>query len=229
MTLPGQLDKLQQVDSELQKKRHLINDLFAQLSGNKAPAAAESRLSSQKQQLEERNKKQKDIEWELEDLQEKSNRLQNKLYGGTVKNPKELLPLKDEFEFIKKKIRTKEDLLLEVMGEVEDLQARTANSVEEVQEISQRWQQEQEVLNKEKGEAEDEFDNLSKARRELAEQINPETLKLYEQIKQTRGQAVARVEQGRCQGCYITLPTGQWQRVRGGELIQCSSCSRIRI
>ena len=37
----------------------------------------------------------------------------------------------------------------------------------------------------------------------------------------------ARVEQGICRGCRISLPTTDLQQARSGKLVQCSSCGRI--
>jgi hypothetical protein len=59
------------------------------------------------------------------------------------------------------------------------------------------------------------------------QQLDSEALDTYERVKLSRGQAVAKVERGECQGCHIAVPTSQWQRVKAGDLIQCNSCSRI--
>jgi hypothetical protein len=68
MSLAGRLYKLQQLDLELQKKQQELSEVENQLSDNKALVVAESRLASQKEQLEDARKKQKSSEWELEDL-----------------------------------------------------------------------------------------------------------------------------------------------------------------
>jgi len=227
MSLPGQLYQLQHLDIELQDRRQVIDDVTRQLSENQALLAAESQLASQKQQLAEANKRQKDFEWELEDVREKSNQLKSKLYGGMVKNPKELVNLENESEILKKKTRGKEDELLELMSQIEDLETNAEASTKELQEMRQEWQQKQEILNEKKTRTETELARLSQTRGELAQEISSEVLNLYEQIRLTKGQAIAKVEQGRCQGCYITLPISQWQRARSGELVQCSSCNRI--
>jgi len=227
MSLPGQLYQLQHLDIELQDRRQVIDEVTRQLSENQALLAAESQLASQKQQLAEANKRQKDFEWELEDVREKSNQLKNKLYGGTVKHPKELVNLENESEILKKKTKGQEDELLELMSQIEDLETNAEASTKELQEMRQEWQQKQEILNEKKTRTETELARLSQTRGELAQEISSEVLNLYEQIRLTKGQAIAKVEQGRCQGCYITLPISQWQRARSGELVQCSSCNRI--
>ncbi len=227
MSLPGQLYKLQQLDIELQKNQQVAEEIIRQLNENKALLTAESKLASQKQQLTEWKRNQKNSEWELEDLQERLNQFNNKLYGGMVKNPKELVNLKREAENLKGKISTKEDELLELMSQVEEMEAKVKVSTKELSELKQEWQEKQEALTQRKVETETVLTRLKENRQELAEQISSEALNLYEQIKLTKGQAIAKVEQGRCQGCHITLPTSQWQRAKAGDLVQCNSCNRI--
>ena len=93
MSLPGQLYMLQQIDLELERKRQELNEVENQLNDDKALVTAESKLAWQKEQLADARKRQKNTEWELEDLQEKINKLNSKLYDGTTKNPKELVNL----------------------------------------------------------------------------------------------------------------------------------------
>jgi len=227
MSLPAELHKLQQLDIELERRRQTIDEVTRQLSENEALVAAESQLASRKQQLQETGKRQKDVEWELKDLEEKINSIDNKLYGGTVRNPKELVNLKQEVDSLKKKSKAKEDELLELMGQTEELQVKVEAGSREFQELEQEWQLKRQVLTTRKTEAETELAGFTGSRQGLVQRISVEALSLYEHIKASKGQAIAKVEQGRCQGCYITLPTGQWQRARAGELVQCSSCSRI--
>ena len=227
MSLPGQLYKLQQVDLELQREQQALSEIEKELKDNKALVAAESKLASQKQKLEVVRKEQKSTEWELEDLQEKVNYINNKLYGGTTKNPKELVNLEKEVKSLKSKIGGKEDELLELMGQIEELEAEVKSTSGGLQLLEQEWQQRQEALSREKTGIEAKLGSLAENRQGLAQQIDSEVLRLYEQIRLMRGEAVAKVEQGRCQGCHITLPTSQWQKAKVGDLVQCSSCSRI--
>jgi len=227
MSLPGQLYKLQQIDIELQKNQQIVAETIRQLNEDRALVTAESELTTQKQQLVEAKKKQKNAEWELEDLQERINHLNNKLYNGTIKNPKELVNIEHEAESLKGRLSTKEDELLELMSQVEEMETKVKTGTKEFQQLKQEWQQTQENLNRRKVEVGTVLTTLAKNRRELAQQISPEALNLYEQIKLTKEQAVAKVEQGRCQGCRITLPISRWQKARAGDLVQCNNCQKI--
>ncbi len=227
MSLPGQLYKLQQIDLELQGRQQELNEIENQLNDDKALVAAESKLASQKEQLAGAKKEQKSSEWDLEDLQERVKKLNDKLYSGMTKNPKELVNIENEVKSLKSKVGKKEDELLELMSQVEEMGAEVKIGNEELERLKQEWQQRQENLGQRKTAVEAELAELSKARHGLAQQIEPAALKLYEQIRLAKEQAVAKVAQGRCQGCHITLPTSQWQKAKAGDLIQCNSCTRI--
>jgi len=227
MSLAEQLYKLQQVDLELQRRQLELDEVKNRLSDNQALVAAESKLAAQKEQLEDVSKKQKDSEWELEDLQDKVRKIDSKLYSGTTKDSKELVNLEKEVKGLKSQIRPKEDALLELMSQVEEIEAKVKTTTEEVARLKREWEQGQETLGRRKSEVEAVLSKLGGDRNGLAQQIDSETLNTYERIKLTRGQAVVKVEGGKCQGCHITVPTSQWQKAKAGDLIQCTSCSRI--
>lgn len=227
MSLAGQLYRLQQLDLELQDRQQELSDVENKLSDNKAVLATETKLASQREQLEEARKKQKSCEWELDDLQEKTRQVDGKLYGGKTKDPKELVNLEKEAKALKGQTKTKEDGLLALMSQVDQIEADVRGTVEESEQLKREWGQTQETLGPRKGELEIELGELKGERSGLAQQVDSEALSVYERIRLARGQAVVRVERGRCLGCHIAVPTSQWQKARAGDLIQCNNCSRI--
>lgn len=227
MSLTGRLYKLQQLDLELQKKLQELSEVNNALSDNTALVAAEYKLSSHREQLEDVSKQQKNSEWELEDLQEKIRQIDNKLYSGTTKDPKELVNLEKEVKGLKSQIRPKEDALLGLMSQMEETEANVKSTIEETERLKREWDQKQEALGQRKSEIETLLVKLKEDRVALAQQLDSEVLNTYERIRLSRGQAVTKVERGKCQGCHIAVPTSQWQKIKAGDLIQCNSCSRI--
>jgi predicted nucleic acid-binding Zn-ribbon protein len=227
MSLAEQLYKLQQVDLGLQRKQQELSDVENRLSDDKTLVAAESKLAAQKEQLEDARKKQKNAEWELEDLQEKVRRIDSKLYSGTTKDSKELVNLEKEVKGLKSQIGPKEDVLLGLMSQVEEIEAKVETTAEELEQLRREWEQRQETLEQRKSEVETVLAKLREDRNRLGQQIDPEALNTYERLRLTKGQAVVKVERGKCQGCHITVPTSQWQKAKAGDLIQCTSCSKI--
>ena len=227
MTSAKTLYQLQQIDLEIQKKQEILNEISHQLGESEALVEAKVVLLAEERRLAELDKQQKDVEWEIEDLRTKISQLNEKLYGGKVKNPKELLSIEQEVGILKVNLREKEDHLLDLMTEVEAIRDKIKLDTERLKKLGGEWQKEQKLLTRKQAEIEGQLSDLSRKRQAWTSEIERESLELYEWIKSRKGQAVVRVEQGRCQGCRITLAVSEWQRVKGGTLVQCSSCGRI--
>ena len=227
MNLAGQLYKLQQIDLELERKQQELNEVENQLGDNKALVAAVSKIAAQKEQLGDAKRNQKNSEWELEDLQEKVRQIDSKLYAGKTKDPKELVNLEKEVKGLKSQISMKEDTLLGLMSQVEEIEAEAKTTAEEAKRLKREWEQRQETLGPRKSEIETALAEVREDRNELAHQVDYQAFNIYERIRLTRGQAVVKVERGRCLGCHITVPTSQWQKAKAGDLIQCNNCNRI--
>lgn len=227
MGLSKLLYELQQIDFEFQKNQDALREAESQLGESETVVKARAELASTQKYLTEMESKQRDVEWEVEDLENNINQLKDKLYSGKIKNPKELVSLEHEVEILKKQLKEKEDKLLDLMAEVEATRDRVRLNSKNLKEIQEKWQQEQEVLTQKQVETKERLVELSQKREKLVSQIEPSAFQLYERIRLTRGQAVAKVEQGRCQGCRITLPVSEWQRARTGMLVTCGSCGRI--
>lgn len=227
MSLSKSLYELQQIDSELQKRQRVLGEIERHLGEDEALVKARAQLISTQSHLVEVEAKQRDAEWEVEDLENRINQLKEKLYGGTIRNPKELVNLEHEVEILRKQLKQKEDRLLDLMAEVESTRDQFHLGSQNLKEIQNNWQQEQEILLQRQARVREELSELSRRRDILVSQVDPSAIQLYEQVKLRKGQAVAKVEQGRCQGCRITLPVGEWQRVRSGAIVHCSNCGRI--
>ncbi len=71
------------------------------------------------------------------------------------------------------------------------------------------------------------FSELEGRRKLMIAEIAAPAVEVYYELKEKKGQAVARVEQGICRGCRILLASAELQRVRSRDLVQCGSCGRI--
>lgn len=228
MNLGKQLYDLQQIDLDLEAKAEELRRIESQLSDNKELTQVLAELERDRDNLSDLEKKQKAAEWKVDDLQAKLDPLQEELYSGSVKNPKELSSLQQQVESFKTQIRSEEDEILEIMSQVEMQQKEISLKAAEVERLDQEWQKRREKLSVEQVELKLATDIAEQKREELAATIESAYIELYEALRvRKQGLAVAKIEQGRCQGCRIALPMSELQRARMGELVQCSSCSRV--
>ena len=227
MNAVKQLYELQQVDLEIQKAKQALQDISNQLQEPDALISARIQLATQKQHLEEAEKRQQELEWKIEDIQEKIRRVDKSLYENTAKNPRELLNMELELKSMKHILDKDESHLLNLMEQAEGMQDEIATSEEKTTSLEQEWQVKQHTLSTQKSVIESRLSGLEQQSKQMRQQTSPSTLKLYQEIKSAKGQAVVQVEQGKCQGCRVTLPLGEWQQVKAGKIVQCSNCGRI--
>jgi len=166
-------------------------------------------------------------EWEIDDITNKIAAAEESLFSGRIKNPKELASLQQEVEMFKARRGQLEEKALEVIDRVEQAEAGVVKINSELETLTAEWQRQQNQLAGEKTKLQAALADLKQKWQQLSEQVEPETVEFYQELRERKGTAVARVEQGICRGCRISLPITDLQRVRGNNLVQCSSCGRI--
>jgi len=228
VNLGKRLHELQQIDLHLEKTTQHLLELERQLSTNKELEDAKAQAQGSQERLAELQSRQKSAEWLVEDLQAKLQPLQQKLYAGSVHNPKDLVNLQQQVAHLKAQVRDEEDKVLEVMDQVESLQKQTSAESARLRELEKAWEVTRERLMEQQAQLREELQHAEKNRDELAKSIDPDNLLVYESIRAKKhGHAVAKIEQGRCQGCRISVPVSELTQARTGELVRCGSCGRV--
>ena len=229
MNKARQLYELQEVDLEIEAKREALASVESQLGESVAVIEAQAALAKERQRLAELEKTLRLGEGELEDLQAKAAILEKKLYGGSVRNPKELMDLQGQVEHLKKAENDYENSLFDIMAEIDVVKTSIETKTEGLKKMEEDWRQGQSGLAKEQAVLSASLARLGQTREELVARIDPASLELYQQLRgQRQGRAVAKVERGMCQGCRIVLAMSELQRTRTGQrLVQCGSCERI--
>ena len=173
--------------------------------------------------------KRKDLELIFETTQSKVTSTESKLYGGTIRNPKELEDLQSELNSLKDRQSNEEDSYLIAMEQAEDTGQKLTKLEDMLRNLEKVWDQDQIRLNEEKNNSTTSLVELRSKRESISTNIDQISLSLYSRVRNQRnGTAVARVERGICQGCNITLPTKPVQQAKNQDRpMQCPSCSRL--
>ena len=228
LSIAKQLYILQGIDLDLETKGERLRIVEAQLSDSRVLLKIRAEVEKKQQQLAELQREQRAAEWEIDDIQARITQTEEKLYGGSLRNPKDLLNLEKEIKGYRGQLRNKEDALLEIMSQVEAIQQEIAEESERARQLEEEWHRKQQQLIGEQAELNAGLAIGKRQRDELAATIDPASLQLYEALRvRKQGQAVAKVAQGRCQGCHLTLTVDELQQARMEELVQCSNCDRI--
>ncbi|MFC2011551.1 zinc ribbon domain-containing protein [Chloroflexota bacterium] len=227
MSIVSQLYKLQEVDLELESDERTLNHITSQLGESKIVIEAQNKLDSKHQHLEELIRQQQSVEWEIDDISSKLTSVEKNLYGGRIRNPKELTDLQHEADLLKANLTKLEDKALGIMEQVEASTKSASSLDKKLNRLEAEWQGQQKKLSAELEQLQSEIANLKQKRQLLVKEIDPQTVEIYQELRKKRGTAVARVEQGICYGCRISLPVSELQQVRTGSLVRCGSCGRI--
>ena len=227
MSVVKQLYQLQEVELEVESDEQALAQIASQLGESQAVTKARTELKLEQQHLEELGRQQHSVEWETEDIVNKLTSAEEKLYGGKVSNPKELTNLQHEVKGLRVRRNQLEDKTLEIMDRVELSTASVATRSSELKTVEAKWHSRQQQLSTDMEQLKAALSDLKHKRQLLSAQIDPQAIEFYQKLKKQKGQAVAKVEQGICHGCRISLPTSELQRARGSNLVQCSSCGRI--
>ena len=223
------LYELQNVDLEIERKSQNLTQIDGELGKNDEVIAARDALENVRKVLIDLEHQQHTIEWSVSDLGAKIGQDEKKLYEGSLKNPKELMNLQKEVELLKEQRSIQEDELLNMMIEVDAAQQDAKQKGANLIVMEKEWQDNQKALQEERAKLEFDLDVLRQKRQVIASQIDAAIIRIYEgQRTAKQGLAVAKVVQGRCQGCRISLPMSDQQKARlGHELVTCSNCGRI--
>jgi predicted nucleic acid-binding Zn-ribbon protein len=228
VNLGRRLCELQELDLRIEKTSETLSRVDHQLNHNEALEKAKSDLEAIQKDQAALQQKQRDAEHAVDDIQAKVKPIQQKLFAGSVSNPKELGAMQQQANQLKKNIREEEDKVLEMMGQAEALQSTAAARAADVNKIEREWADKRTQLQAEQADLMAALESDRKMKDEILSQIEPAHLQLYEKLRrQKQGNAVAKIAQGRCQGCKITIPVSELSQARAGELVQCGSCSRV--
>jgi hypothetical protein len=227
MGIIKQLYQLQEVDLEIESSEQALAQIARRLGESQAVVRAQTKLKSEQQQLEELGRQQHSAEWEIEDLVNKLTTAEEKLYSGRIKDPKELTNLQHEVNGLRARRNHLEDKALEMMDQVELSTASVAALSNELKTLEAEWHSQQQQLSTNMEQFKTTLSDLKHKRQLLSAKVDSQAVELYQELKKQKGQAVAKVEQGICCGCRISLPTTELQRARSDSLVQCSSCGRI--
>ena len=226
MNIGKQLYDLQQITLDLENKAAELQELEKQINESKVLIEAQAELEEAKDRLTELEKEQKEAEWKLDDLQAKCKPLQAKIAAGSA-HPKELLSFEQQLDSFKPQVNKVEDSILDIMSRTEGTQKDIAAKTARVKKLEQEWKTIREELLVKQKELSAAIDAETKKRDDLVASLDSSHLELYEILRTQQSQPVARIEQGRCQGCRISLPKSELQQARHGTLVQCGSCHRI--
>lgn len=227
---------VQALDSELTQLAHKQKNLpeHAEIAAldtqlaefNSRRVAAETEVGD----LERALKKQ---EQEVELVQTRRARDEDRLNSGAVTNPKDLTSLQNEITALERRISKLEDDELELMESLEAARAVAGEVGGLIAEAQSKRDEFAAARDQQITEFDAKRETISADRQTVFPRLTDEVAALYQKLAdQHGGLAVGALERGRCGGCRLELNGSDLREVLAkpaDDIVRCPECSRILV
>lgn len=222
------LIELQEVDSSILSIAEKIESLPARLDKSRAHLKeTTTSLQNIKTMYEELNRKKKDKEFELDEIQERIKRLKEK--SSEIKTNKEYeAHLKEIDNYTKKKTQI-EDELLRHMEELEGLTDALKTEESKVKKVEEEFKKHERILDEEKKALYKEMEFYKTRRKDFVTRVDEELYEHYMNLlKKFEGLAVVPVENEVCLGCNTNIPPQLYNDIKEDkDIYTCYYCKRF--
>jgi predicted nucleic acid-binding Zn-ribbon protein len=226
---------LARLDAELARLDHRRSSLpeVAELARMEARAAElKDAIVVAETDLGDLAKEQGRAERDVDQVRTRIDRDRVRLDAGQVSAARELATLQSEIESLHRRQGDLEEIVLDLMERREalvsrrdELAAERDSLADEMATVAARRDAAFKEIDEQAGHASDQ-------RAGIAAEVPADLLKVYEQIRGSRGVGAAMLRAGRCEGCHLTLNTVDLNEIRASapdEVIRCEECRRILV
>ena len=229
MAVGRQIYELHQLDASILDTDAALVLVNRKLMDDSELRKAEAVLSLAQKKLAGVERRQREAEALISDIQARLGPLETKTYDGSVGNPRELQSMEREVENLKKRLSDAEDNFLSILDEHDAVSKVVTEKEAQFSATGKKRKTELKDLSSEKDKLEFDLLELSEKRDDRASALDTDPKNLYENLRQSLGGlALATIGRGMCNICRISLPMNVVQKAKAGrELSQCPTCSRI--
>jgi predicted nucleic acid-binding Zn-ribbon protein len=226
MSLAAQLFRLEQIDSDLDRRESAITELERLQQSSPEVQSAETRLSRLREEAAAAGAEQRRLERDLSELEARIARDSRRMYGGQIVDPRELASLERESALHRAQKDTVEGATLEAMEKLDGLQTQVQVQAQETEGMRRRWEEGQPDRQRQHDQLSADVAGLRAEREALIAEIDPRSLTMYQRLRTHSGHAISVVVNGVCQWCRVTIPPKDLQHARS-SLVLCTNCGRI--
>ena len=193
--------------------------------------AADEKLTAAKHDVQNAQSRINNAESEIQALRQRILQLQTK--SGDIKKNEEYRAVMTEIETVRQQIRGIEDRELELMEELEKVQAARATVQKEKDAVAARLKAALEDLDVRERNCAEQIAKIQTERAELMKVVPEDLFRLYERLTTQPfkhggfRKGVVPVENGHCGFCHLKIPPDQQIKVRTSHAITCGTCGTL--
>ena len=222
------LIELQEIDNQLQDLNSLLGDLPKRVNEmNQEEDVLSTNLEKNKIHLKEIRVEFHKSEVKVEEIDNKIDKIKDQLF--LVTNNKQYDALMHEIDYLKEeKSRIESDILI-FFGEKDELKNNIENEEIQLKSLADELVNRKKKLKTMLSKSADEKSVLEQKRQEKVQQIDSNTIALYNQVSGARdGLAVIHLSGNSCGGCGAAITMQTISEIRSNNTIyRCDICSRF--
>lgn len=227
--------EVQAHDTRLDQLHHQIETLPARAERDAAQVAlagSEDQLAAETEARDELARQQKRLDDEIESIKAKRGAVEAKLYSGSVTNARELQDLQEDSNSLARRISQLEDQDLEVMEELEPVEARRGELLATRDARRTVLDEAERALIAGEAELAVALEAEQAERAAIAAGIEAGMLAEYESLRGGRGGiGVSRLVGSQCGACHLTLSAVEVAQIRKhpDQIAHCEECGRLLV
>ncbi len=217
----------------LQHRRAAMPERVALREAAKSLEETEAVLGEVRSRRDDLLSQERRLDEESTALEAKAVAVDKKMYSGEVGSPRELQSMQADIDQLRQHRSQVDDRELEIIEQREMLDAEVAlheaTRASQLAEVTRLGA----VIGAAETEIDAELDVQSSARAALATSLDPQALATYERCRaQARGIGAARLIGDTCQGCHLSTPATEVERIRrlpADTFGFCDNCGAILV
>jgi hypothetical protein len=229
MSRASSLFRLQTLDTDLDRRKARLQEIERVLTDSGATTRSRAAVAQLEADLHTARAEVHTAETVLEDHRLKMEEVEKALYGGAVRNPKELQDLQSEVESLRRYRPTLENRVLEAMLALEEREIQHKAARKELERVQELETTRNDDLLLKRDEGRGEIERLESEREAALVDVSAADQDLYRQLRASRGGvAVALLEDDSCGACGLIQSHSIRQSIRmAADLHLCKQCGRI--
>jgi predicted nucleic acid-binding Zn-ribbon protein len=231
MTKAELLLDLQDVDSVIDRLARRLSEIKAALHETDELIAARSAQRTTDESVTHKRAHRKELDLADASLETRIKQADQRLYSGTVKNPKELLDLQNDIASLKRQKNTLDDQLFAAMVALEEGEAELKARTETLSRIETEWRASQGDLAAELTQLERELAEKTVEQQAARASLNASDLAQYNQLRRRKGGVVVvEMEGSVCGACSVRVTAHIVQQLsQADHVARCGNCDRILV
>jgi hypothetical protein len=224
------LARVQELDSEIGTLRRQIGELDDGSVLEQKIKAAEAKVEKLKAAHGEKVKAQRQVEEEIQRVQQKLDREKQRLEAGDVGGHRDVIDLQRHVQSLGQYLVSTDEKLHNLISDADAAKSKVAELEKTLAKAYRRLAQIREQHKSERERLEKEIKRIEATRDERASEVDPELLSKYDaiRVRTEDNRGLVTLDEPICKACGTAIPTLMFDRLLLSEdMAFCENCGRI--